>query len=156
MKVLLLEDEYMLRISISEFLEDMGGAVDAAEHMTPIDMAGALARMVADRDEIYLNADDALDPSAQIGLANCRARDRGPDIRDHPKYQLNGPDCTRTSLSPYWVVDGDVDNKIFTHISIVEVPDVGRCGKTYVSATLERHVLSHVLGRIRHFARPAP
>jgi hypothetical protein len=140
----------------ADFLKDLEPALTAAEDLAPLDIRRGLRQMAADRTDIYLNADDAVDASAQMSLANRRERDRGPDIRDHVRYQLDGDDCARERLSPYWIIDGDEDNKVFTHLSVVDVDGIGECGKIYVSATLEPAVLNHVLDRIRHFARPTP
>ena len=150
------KDDSMALELLTEFLADLAPALDVQTHIRPIDMARALRTMATNREEIYLNADDALDPSAQISLSNRRTRDRGPDIRDHEKYTLAGVDCVRTGLSPYWIINGNYHEKLFTSVSIVQVAPLGACGKVYVSATLRRNVLRHVVDRIRHFARPAP
>ena len=147
-------DDTLALANLQKFINGLADLVDLPNHLENTPVWDAFAGMVADRDEIYLNADDAVDPGAHISLSNRKSRDRGPDIRTHPKYRLTGAENTRERLSPYWTVEGQ-EQRVFSNISIVESSPIGRCGKIYISATLEPKVLRYVLGRIRYFASSA-
>ncbi|HEY0873391.1 MAG TPA: hypothetical protein VGD94_07960 [Vicinamibacterales bacterium] len=137
---------------LGSFLEDLGDDFDLEVDVTPVEIWRALPRIAADRTEVYLNKDDAEDPSAKISFHNLRARDKGTDVRDHPKYQMRGRDVVRTGMNPYWIVP-DEENKIYSNLTVLEAPRLGRCGKIYLSAELRPTTVQHVLDRIRHFAR---
>lgn len=144
-------DDNLAMNLFTSFLQDLSVAVQP-EHIEPVPLWRALPRIAVDRDEVYLNADDAQDAEANLRFSNRRARDSGPDIRDYPRYTIQGPDFYRAELGAYWTVPGEA-RRVYTHMSIVEDTPVGRCGKVYISATLAPPVLHHVLDRIRHFVR---
>lgn len=137
---------------LGTFLEDLAEVFDPAQDVRAIPVWEALPKIAANRDEVYLNKDDAEDPSAKISFHNIRARDKGDDVRDHPKYQMRGRDVVRTGLNPYWTVPGE-DSRIYSNISVLPTGPFGRCGKIYLSAKLRPATLNHVLDRIRFFAR---
>ena len=86
-------------------------------------------------------------------ISSRRQGTNGTDVRDHPRYGMDGEDYIRDSASIYWQLDAE--QRVYTFISAVDVKvddAVVEHTKVYVSAKVTPEELAHVLGRIRQFA----
>ena len=143
----------LMLTELERFEQTLASVSDVTEDLQPLAIRANFRALVQDRDNTYMAVDRAQDPSVAQTISSRRQGTNGTDVRDHPRYGMDGEDYVRNSASIYWLLDAE--RRVYTLISAVdfEVDDeVVEHTKVYVSAKVTPEELAHVLGRIRQFA----
>ena len=146
-------DHGLALTELERFEQTLASVSDVTEDLQPIAIRANFRALVQDRVNTYMAVDRAQDQSVAQTISSRRQGTNGTDVRDHPRYGMDGEDYIRDSASIYWQLDAE--QRVYTFVSAVDVEvddEVVEHTKVYVSAKVTPEELAHVLGRIRQFA----